>query len=104
MKNIIKKLVLVFVVILPFYSLTSWAVDKPSSIGLVEEVIDADPGYIIIEGKKFIVPSSARVSERYSKTPLRLRHVHPQMMVEYQLDRKKKGDFEILKSIEIIPQ
>lgn len=98
MRNIFK-CILLLVILLPVGVASA---DKTT--GLVNKIIDREPAYIVVGGVKYRVPAIAKVSERYSDTPLRLRHVLPGMKVEIQFRKKDKNAMAKLKSIEIIPQ
>ena len=103
MKSIFKYMLLLMI----FLPVGVASADKAKNIkttGWVDKVIDRSPGYIVVGGVKYRVPTSAKVSERYSDTPLRLRHVAPGMKVEVYFRKKEKNAIRKLKSIEIIPQ
>ena len=103
MKNIFKY-VLLLIVLLPIGVASADRANNVSAVGWVDSIIDRNPAYIVIEGVKYRVPPSAKVSERYSDKPLRLRHVESGMKVEYQFHKGEKNTVKKLKSIEIIPQ
>lgn len=103
MKNIFKYMLLL-IVLLPIGVASADRANNDSAVGWVDSIIDRNPAYIVIEGVKYRVPTSAKVSERYSDKPLRLRHVKSGMKVEYQFHKGEKNAVKKLKSIEIIPQ
>lgn len=103
MRNIFKYMLLLMV-LLPVGIASADRVEDAIATGWVDQIVDRNPAYIVIEGVKYRVSASAKVSERYSDTPLRLRYVKPGMKVEYRFQKTGENTVKKLKSIEIIPQ
>jgi hypothetical protein len=102
--NIIFKNMLLLMLLLPIGVANADRGNYVSAEGWVDRIIDRNPAYIVIEDIKYRVPTSAKVSERYSDKPLRLRHIKLGMKVEYRFKKTEQSLVKKLESIEIIPQ
>jgi hypothetical protein len=72
--------------------------------GWIDQVIDENPGYIVIDSVTYRVPKSARISIMYEDYSLRLRNLVPTLKVEFRLQKAPKEGVETIRSIEVIPQ
>lgn len=79
-------------------------VEKQQLSGWVQQVFHVRPAYILIDSVKYRVPNSARISERYEATSLRLKHLVPGLKVKFHIGPADTTGVADIRSIEIIPQ